>query len=118
MLLIRLFGRISVQFRFMNYGPTVGNIYEAWPKRVLSFFIDQNMKDAVFIFEWISHDVLLLIWSVIVLRRLPSSVASIRPILAAGRGSIMASCVQSIEWTLISPRTYGAQTSCEGFASP
>src|SRR5262247_1866611 len=56
--------------------------------------------------------------SFVVARRLSSSVASIRPILAAGRGSIIASWVQSIRWTLISPRTYGVQISCDGLASP
>src|SRR5258706_13423825 len=102
----------------MNDGPTVRNVYEARPKGVLSFFIDQNMVDAVFIFKWIRHGVLLFTWSVIVLRRLSSSVASTRPILAAGRGSIIASWVQSIRWTLIFPPTYGAQMSCDGFGSP
>src|SRR5215510_3267985 len=102
----------------MNDGPTVGDVYKAWPKGVLPFFIDQNMVDPVFVFKRISHVVLPLMWRFVVLRRLLSSVAITRPILAAGKGSIIASWVQSIRWTLISPPTYGVQISCDGLASP
>jgi hypothetical protein len=43
----------------MNDGPAVGDIYKAWPKGILSFVIDQNVVDAVFVFKWISHIALL-----------------------------------------------------------
>src|SRR6266511_857361 len=44
--------------RFMNYGPTVRDLYKAWPKGMLSFVVDQNVVDAVFVFKWICHVVL------------------------------------------------------------
>ena len=45
--------------RFTDNGPAVGDLYKAWPKGILPFVIDQDMVDAVFVFKWISHVVLL-----------------------------------------------------------
>ena len=45
--------------RFTDDSPAIGDIYKAWPKGILPFFIDQDMVDAVFVFKWISHVVLL-----------------------------------------------------------
>jgi hypothetical protein len=44
--------------RFVNYGPAFWDVNEAWPKRVLAFIIDENMKGSVFIIKWIRHDLL------------------------------------------------------------
>ena len=43
----------------MNYGPTFGHFFEAWPKRMLSLVIDQNVVGGIFIFERVGHVVLL-----------------------------------------------------------
>ena len=45
--------------RFMNDGPALGNLDEARPKRVLALIVDQNVVDAVLVFKWIGHVVLL-----------------------------------------------------------
>jgi hypothetical protein len=73
--------------RFVNDPPALRNFDEAWPKGMLSFLIDENVKDAVFIFERIGHFVL----QTTAFRCLPSSLAIILPISAAGCGSRMAS---------------------------
>ena len=73
--------------RFMDYGPTFGDLYKAWPKGMLSFLIDENMKDAVFVFERIGHFVL----QSTLFRCLLSSPAIVLPISAAACGPSMAS---------------------------
>jgi hypothetical protein len=45
--------------RLMNDGPAFGDLDEARPKRVLALVIYQNVVDAVFVFKWIGHIVLL-----------------------------------------------------------
>jgi hypothetical protein len=45
--------------RLMNDGPSLGDLDEARPKRVLALIIDQNVVDAVFVFKRIGHVVLL-----------------------------------------------------------
>ena len=41
--------------RFMNDRPALGDLDEAGPKGMLSFFVDENMIDAVLVFEWIIY---------------------------------------------------------------
>jgi hypothetical protein len=74
--------------RFMNDVPALRDGDEARPKRMLSFFVDQNMVDAVFVFKWIGHVVLLghRLWGIVRCRSI--WFASTLPIFAAGGGSI------------------------------
>lgn len=57
-MLIYEFEASGTAVRCVNYGPTRRDLDEARPKRMLSFVVDQNMIDAVFVFERISHVVL------------------------------------------------------------
>src|SRR5260221_11855667 len=102
--------------RTMNYSPAFGHLFEPRPKRMLSFVIDQHIVNGVLVLEWISHVILPLFGGVV--RCFSSSVASPLPIFAAGKGSIISSCAQSIQRTLIRPLTKGLQISCGGLASP
>jgi hypothetical protein len=43
----------------MDNRPPLGDRYEARPKRMLPFVVDQDMVNAVFVFKWIGHVVLL-----------------------------------------------------------
>ena len=80
---------------FVDYGPTGGHVNEAWPQRMLTFGIYQNMIDAIFVLEWIRHLVLHRTSDCLTGCCLPSSLARTLPIFSAGRASIIASCVQS-----------------------
>jgi hypothetical protein len=40
-------------------GPTRRNLDEARPKGMLSFVVDEDVIDTVFVFKWIGHVVLL-----------------------------------------------------------
>src|SRR3974377_1273610 len=81
---------------FVDYGPTSGHVNEAWPQRMLTFGIYQNVIDTIFVLEWIRHLVLHRTSDCLTGCCLPSSLASTLPIFLAGRASIIASCVQSI----------------------
>jgi hypothetical protein len=41
--------------RFESDGPSSGDGHKPWPKRMLSFVIDEHMIRPVFVFEWILH---------------------------------------------------------------
>src|SRR5262245_43275817 len=43
----------------VNDGPARRNLDEARPKRMLSLLVDEDVIDAVFVFKWIGHVVLL-----------------------------------------------------------
>jgi hypothetical protein len=45
--------------RFMNDGPAGRDLDKARPKGMLSFLVDKNMIDTVFVFKWVGHVVLL-----------------------------------------------------------
>src|SRR5262245_45593095 len=87
--------------RLVNGGPALGHLLEGRPQRMLSFVVDQDVVGGVLVLERVGHVFLRVCRFV---RRL-SSVASALPIFAAGTGSIMVSCAQSIRWTFTRPVT-------------
>jgi hypothetical protein len=49
--------------RLMNDRPAGRDLNEARPKGMLSFFVDKNMIDTIFVFKWVGHVVLLEAWT-------------------------------------------------------